>query len=58
MGIFYQKWHFAHPKISFAHPELPFLAKPMVSREQIHQPFQKENTLVKNHDDDQIPEMW
>ena len=22
------------------------------------QPFQKENTLVKNHDDDQIPEMW
>ena len=28
-GDFLQKWHFAHPKISFARPELPFLAKSM-----------------------------
>ena len=28
-GDFLQKWHFAHPKISFSHPELPFLAKSM-----------------------------
>ena len=26
-GDFDQKWHFAHPEVSFAHPELPFLAK-------------------------------
>ena len=29
-GDFHQKWHFAHPKISFAHSELPFLAKSMM----------------------------
>ena len=28
-GDFHQKWHFAHPEVSFAQPELLFLAKSM-----------------------------